>query len=207
MEPIDHPSAEDGQFVTVLSVALDGPQVHEQGTVQAEQVEGVPGHKAALAISRGMAGMLQLMTIDGIDGPIPQVRKGAEKILARVAPPDVSACDQEGIEFTQQSLTPGRMQRVEEGRAPERLAKRLGALLEEIPPADRLTEDPQDAQAHKIRIGDDTLGANIPDIAVQKSVGGCEQLVEQQRIGGDIGAGWVTVEGRRSHAIRVSKAA
>jgi hypothetical protein len=111
-------------------------------------------------------------------GPVPQLRKGGEKILARVAPSDIGACDQEGIEFTQQSLSPGRMQRVEEGRAPEGLAKGLGALLKKIPPADRLTENPQDAEAHKIRIGDDALGPNIPDIVVQKSVGGCEQLVE-----------------------------
>lgn len=192
--------------MTVLAIALDGAQVDEQGTVEAEQVEGVAGDVAALAIPCGVAGMFQLMTIDGVNGPVSQLRESGEEILTRITAPDIGACDQEGIEFTQQALAPGRMKRVEKGGALEGFAKSLGALLEEIPSADRFAENAQDAEANKIRIADSALGANRSYIAIQKSVGGCEQLIEQQRIGSDIGTRRITIEGRRSHAVRVSKA-
>ena len=70
-EPINQTSAKDGELMAVLAVALDGAQVHEQSTVQAEQVEGVARDEAAFAIPRGVAGMLQLMPVDGVDGPVP----------------------------------------------------------------------------------------------------------------------------------------
>ena len=132
-------------------VALEGNRRALQPRVQAQAVKHADRNELALGIARRMAGMFQVVAVDGPDGAAGQFGKCAQPV-ARLQEP-IEEFIGTGGHFGHHGGAATGMERIEPGGAGERFAGVL-PTLEEVASGVAVAEDPQEAPAQELCIAE-----------------------------------------------------
>jgi len=150
-QELGHGLAEDRHLMPIATIALHSGQVEQEPAVQTKKVKGVGGDLAALVITQGVTGVLDLVAIACPNTASLQFRKGEQQIRRLAL---TSSSVKFPAHFTEQLKSAGGVQAIEKGTALDFVVENFVLLLKKVPTAASLAESAQEAQAEKVSVGD-----------------------------------------------------